>query len=98
MRNPAAGAESGLIALRVQPRARRDEITGWQGDVLRVRVAAAPTDGLANRAVLALLADRLGVGVSRLELVGGAASRDKRVRVDGLSKTELRLRLGGARS
>ena len=88
--------ESGLLALRVQPRARRDEVIGWRDGVLRVRVTAAPTDGLANRAVLALVADHLGVAVSSLHLAGGAASRDKRVRVDGLSTSELRARLAGA--
>lgn len=96
MRSRGPRSEGGLLAVRVQPRARRDEVVGWRNGVLRLRVTAAPADGLANRAVLALLADALGVPVSTVHLVGGAASRDKRVRVGGLGADELRARLGGS--
>ena len=75
---------SPLLHVRVQPRARRNEVVGWQGDVLRVRVTAAPADGAANRAVTDLLAEVLGVAASRIALVRGAASRDKLFRVERL--------------
>jgi hypothetical protein len=67
--------------VRVQPRARRNEIVDRQGTVLRVRVTAAPEGGEANRAVIALLAEALEIAPSRIELVRGAASRDKLFRV-----------------
>lgn len=82
-----------LLHVRVQPRARRNEVVGWQGPALRVRVTAAPADGLANRAVTALLADVLGVPASRVTLVRGAAARDKVFRVERLSLAELRARI-----
>jgi uncharacterized protein len=86
-------SEAPLLHVRVQPRARRNEILGWQGDALRVRVTAPPADGQANHAVTDLLAAALGIAASRIALVRGAASRDKLFRVDRLSPSELRARL-----
>ena len=68
-------------------------MTGWQAGALRVRVAAAPTDGDANRAVIALLARALRVPARAVSLVHGARGRDKLVRVDGLSLPEIEARL-----
>jgi uncharacterized protein (TIGR00251 family) len=82
-----------LLPVRVQPRASRDEIAGWQGEVLRVRVTAAPADGRANRAVAGLLAAAAGVPRSGIVLVRGARSRDKLFRVENLSLVDLRGRI-----
>ena len=72
------GAE---FALRVTPRARREEITR-DATGIRVAVFAPPEDGKANAAVQALLAHALGVAKSRLSLVRGATSRDKVFRLE----------------
>jgi uncharacterized protein (TIGR00251 family) len=82
-----------LLHVRVQPRARSNEVVGWQGDTLRVRVTAPPAHGEANRTVTDLLAEALGVATSRIALVRGAASRDKLFRVERLSPSDLRARL-----
>jgi uncharacterized protein len=82
-----------LLHVRVQPRARRNEVIGWQGDALRVRVTAPPADGAANRAVTDLLAEALGIAASRITLARGATSRDKLFRVEGLSPSAVRARL-----
>jgi uncharacterized protein YggU (UPF0235/DUF167 family) len=84
---------SGLLSVRVTPRAARDEIAGWQGDVLRVRVMVAPADGLANRAVADLLAAAARVPRSSVALVRGARARDKVFRVANLSLADLRARV-----
>ena len=81
------------LRLRVTAGASRDAIAGWQGDVLRVRVAAPPERGKANEAVLRLLAAALGVERRRLALVRGATSRDKLVQVDGVEEADLKARL-----
>jgi uncharacterized protein (TIGR00251 family) len=86
-------AESTVLVVRVTPRAGRDEIAGWQGDELRVRLRAPPVDGRANEALVRLLALSLGVPPSSIELVTGATARIKRLRVEGLSEAELRRRL-----
>ncbi len=82
-----------LVRLRVQPRAARDEIVGWQDEALRVRVTAPPVEGEANTAVRRLVARALGVPPSNVALVRGDRSRDKVVRVVGLSLADVRTRL-----
>ena len=76
-----------LLEVRVQPRARRNEVVGQPDGSLRVWVTAAPEGGEANRAVIALLAEALGVAPSRIALVRGAASRDKLFRIERGSLT-----------
>lgn len=70
----------GRLALRVTPGARVETVQIADGALL-VKVRAKPQDGAANDAVLALLAKALGVGVSRLQLLRGATSREKLVRL-----------------
>ena len=71
-----------MVEVRVQPRARRNEVAEQAGAGLRVRVTATPADGEANRAVIALLAKAFGVAPSRVTLVRGATSRDKLFRIE----------------
>lgn len=85
-----ATPESALLSVRVQPRARRDEIVGWQGGTLRVRVMAPPIDGRANDAVSGVLAEALGVPRSSVGLVSGATGRDKLFRIARRSLDEVR--------
>lgn len=83
------------ITVRLTPRGGRDRVEGWEGPVLRVRVAAPPVDGRANRALVALLAGALGVPAGAVRVVGGERSRKKVVAVRGLGPDEVRRRLGG---
>lgn len=73
------GAE---FVLRVTPRARRTAVEDGGDGVLRVRVTAPPENGRANAAVIAALAEALGVAKSRLTLLRGTTGRDKRIRLD----------------
>jgi uncharacterized protein len=82
------------ICVRVTPRAERSRVAGVREDgTVLVRVTAAPTDGQANKAVLATLADALQVSKSQLTLVGGETSRDKRIQIRGLSAAEVQSRV-----
>jgi uncharacterized protein (TIGR00251 family) len=82
------------ITIRLQPRASRDEIIGWNDErVLRVRVKAPPVDGAANTALVQLLAKMVGVPKSKVALIAGATARNKVVEIDGLSCDELKKRL-----
>jgi uncharacterized protein (TIGR00251 family) len=83
------------IAVRVTPRAGRDEVVGWQEAELRVRLKAPPVEGQANEALRRFLAKHLGVPASGVEIVGGATARHKRVRIYGLTIDEVRARLPG---
>lgn len=82
------------LTIRVTPRGGRDSLDGigvdasgrsyWQ---LRVRVA--PEDGAANRAVLGVLAERLGLPLRNFTLVAGETARVKRIRIAGNPETLL---------
>jgi uncharacterized protein (TIGR00251 family) len=82
------------LAVRLQPRAKREEIVGQRGDALVIRVTAPPVDGKANAALCALVAERAGVAKSAVSVVHGHTSRDKVIRVDGVPSDELRRTLG----
>ncbi len=91
---PPNPGESCTIKVRVQPKSSRNQVDGFQDGALRVRVTAAPTEGQANAAVIAILAKTLGVSKSRLEIIRGYSSRDKVVSVDTLTEQEVRRKLG----
>jgi uncharacterized protein (TIGR00251 family) len=86
--------ESTVLTVRVTPRAGHDQIVGWQGGELRVRLRAPPVEGRANEALCRLLASHLGVPASSVELLTGATARTKRLRVSGLSIEDVRAKLG----
>jgi uncharacterized protein len=87
-------AAGGTISVRVQARAAREEIVGVRAGALIVRLTAPPVDGRANEALCRLLARRLAVAKTRVAVVRGAGSRDKLVRVEGVSAAQLARELG----
>ena len=91
-REPAGDCE---IAVRLQPRARGNEIIGERDGVLHVRVSAPPAEGRANDALCRLIAKRARVGLGRVSVVRGARARQKVVRVQGADPEQLRALLTG---
>jgi len=89
-----ADAEGVLVFLKVVPGARRSEVAGVLGERLKVRVAAPPEDGKANKAVEALLAEVLGVRPAQVRIHAGQTRPEKTVRVLGMSWDEVARRLG----
>lgn len=82
-----------IIALHVQPGAKRTEVVGLHGEALKVRLAAPPVDGKANEALIGFLAGTLDLAKSQLALVSGQTARTKRVSVAGLGANEIRRKL-----
>lgn len=78
------------LDVKVSPKASRNAVTGWMGDVLKVSVTAAPERGKANEAVEQLLADALGLPRSAVTVVAGHTSKRKRVQIVGLTSDALR--------
>ena len=74
-----------VLSLRIQPGAKRTEVAGVYGEALKIRLNAPPVDGKANDALIAFLAERLGVPKARVVLEAGQTSRSKRVRVVGVT-------------
>jgi uncharacterized protein (TIGR00251 family) len=88
--------EEASVTLKVllQPRASRDGIDGMHGDALKVRVTAPPLEGRANMALKKLLAKKLGLSPSRVEIVAGERSREKILKISGIAKEEIKRALG----
>lgn len=84
------------LQLRVQPGARSSGVVGRHGEAWKVRVTAPPERGHATEAVLALVADTLGLARGNVTLVSGGASRDKIVEVAGIPPEETERRLARA--
>ena len=81
------------FAVKVQPRARRNVVVGELGDALKVALTAPPVDGKANEACVEFFAEALRVSRSSVAIVSGQSSRNKVIRVSGITAAELRKRL-----
>jgi len=81
------------FAVKVHPRAKKNAITGTIGDALKVSLTAPPVDGKANVACMDFFAKLLNVPRSSVTIAAGQSSRNKVIRVAGLSAEELRARL-----
>ena len=80
----------GRLSLKVVPGSSRDEIVGWLGDSLKVKVKSPPEKGRANEAVVALLAERLGIDASSIAVTSGHTSPAKVVAIDGMDDEAIR--------
>ncbi|HYD00160.1 MAG TPA: DUF167 family protein [Phycisphaerales bacterium] len=85
---------AGRVAVKVVPGASRDGLAGVLGDRLKVRVAAPPVDGKANRAVEALLASACGLHARNATVVAGHTRPEKTVELRGIDGPGARRRLG----
>ncbi len=90
IRDTPAGA---TFAIKLHPRARSNSLTGEVGDALKIAVTAPPAEGKANEACIAFLAELLAVPRSSITIAAGKTSRNKLIRVAGLSAAEVEQRL-----
>jgi uncharacterized protein (TIGR00251 family) len=95
LRDTAAGV---TFAIKVHPRAKKDAIAGVVGDALKVSLTAPPVDGKANEGCIRFFAEILSVPRSSVTIAAGETSRNKVIRVQGLTaaQVEERLRAAGA--
>lgn len=75
-----------VLAVRLLPRAGRDELVGPEGDRLKVRITAPPVEGKANAHLRRFLGELFGVSPSRVELLAGEHAREKRLRIRAPAK------------
>jgi uncharacterized protein (TIGR00251 family) len=71
------GERQTTLTLHIQPGAKKTEVAGLHGDALKIRLAAPPVDGKANAALIAFVADRLGLAKSAVSVKCGQTSRRK---------------------
>jgi uncharacterized protein (TIGR00251 family) len=81
------------FAVKIHPRAKNNAITGQVGDALKVALTAPPTDGKANQACIEFFAKLLNVPRSSVTIAAGQTSRNKVIRVAGLTAQQIRDRL-----
>jgi uncharacterized protein (TIGR00251 family) len=104
LRSPA---ETGMISLqesakgitfavKVHPRARKNAITGVVGDALKLALTAPPVEGKANQAVVEFFAELFAIPRSSVTIASGETSRNKVVRISGLSRAAVEQRLAAA--
>ena len=91
IRNSPTGVS---FAVKVHPRAKKNAITGKVGDALKVVLTAPPVDGKANAACIEFFAKLLNVPRSSITIAAGQTSRNKVIRVAGLTAQQVRERLG----
>jgi len=91
IRDSAGGA---TFAVKVQPRAKKNAITGEVGDALKLALTAPPVDGRANEACIEFFANLLDVPRSSVTIASGETSRRKVICVAGMAADEVRRRIG----
>jgi uncharacterized protein (TIGR00251 family) len=82
------------FAVKVHPRAKKNAITGEAGDALKLSLTAPPADGKANQACIEFFAKLLKVPRSSVTIAAGQTSRNKVMRVAGVTAQQVRERLG----
>jgi uncharacterized protein len=92
IRDTASGA---TFQVKVQPRARKNAITGEIGEALKVALTAPPIEGRANEACISFLAELLNVARSSITIAAGETSRNKLIRISGLSAAQVEAKLRG---
>jgi hypothetical protein len=81
------------FSVKVHPRARKNAITGTMGDTLKLALTAPPVEGKANHAVIEFFADLFEIPRSSVTIASGETSRNKVVRVSGISRAAVEQRL-----
>ena len=96
--SPKIGRSSGEvkadIKVQVVPRSSRNQIIGREDDVFKIKLKAPPVEGKANKALREFLAKRLGLATGSVEIISGERSRQKLVRIHGLTLKEVSTLLG----
>jgi uncharacterized protein (TIGR00251 family) len=88
------GQRGAALAVRVTPRASRNEITEIQSDgTVKIRLAAVPVEGEANHALIDFMAEVLGVPPTKLDIVAGLSGKDKLISVLDMDMDEVHRRV-----
>jgi uncharacterized protein len=86
-------AKGVTFSVKVHPRARKNAITGIIGDALKLALTAPPVEGRANQSVIEFFADLFEIPRSSVTIASGETSRNKLVRIAGLTKVAVAARL-----
>jgi uncharacterized protein (TIGR00251 family) len=81
------------ISVKVTPGAARNEMQGLTNGIWRIKIAATPEKGKANKELIEFLSDRLGIKKDRINILKGQTSHNKIIAIEGLSVEEISTRL-----
>lgn len=81
------------LHLFIQPKSSKNEIVGLHNDLLKIKLTAQPIDGKANEALIEFLADYFDIPKRHIILVRGDTGRNKTVELQGLTESEVKLKL-----
>ena len=82
------------LRVKVSPNAKQNEITGWFGDQLKIKISASPERGKANKELVNFLAKELSISRSGISILRGHTSSSKVLNIENCEKQELESRLG----
>lgn len=82
---PPAALKPLLLPVKAVPGARRDEVAGWLGERLKVRVSAPPEGGRANDAICRLIASELGLKPAAVSVARGGSNPEKTLAIQGVT-------------
>ena len=85
--------DGAVLTVHVQPKAARTACAGIHGEAVKIRIAAPPVGGAANRELIRFLADELSLPAAAVRIESGGAGRYKRVRLDGVTAVQVLSRL-----
>ena len=85
--------QGAIFQVKVHPRAKKNAIAGEIGDALKLALTAPPIDGRANQACIAFFAELLNVPRSSVTIAAGETSRNKLIRISGLSAAQVQAKL-----
>lgn len=91
---PAAQGLQTRLMVQVHPNAHRNEIKGFAGEVLHIRIAAPPVEGKANKELIQFLSELLGIGKSSITIEKGAGSRKKVIIIEEMGRSSVMAALG----
>lgn len=83
-------ADGVILTLKVTPRAKRTEVSGFDLDWMRLRIQAPPVDGKANEAIIAFFAEQFHIHRRAVEICTGDTSRLKRIKLQGVTEATVR--------
>jgi uncharacterized protein (TIGR00251 family) len=86
-------SDGATFQVKVQPRAKKNAIVGEVGEALKLALTAPPIEGRANQACIAFLAELLNVPRSSVTIATGQSSRNKVIRVAGMTAKQVQERL-----
>ena len=87
--------EGVVLKISVQPKASRQELSGFREGALRLRLTAPPVEGAANEACRAFLAELFQISKSRIQIIRGHQSRQKWIQIQGMTSKTILQRLRG---